>query len=96
MTEMPNIQPLEVARMAGKASDEIKVLRAQIDRLAPKAEAYDTLRQVLSLLPRPSQGMGEDVAWQLDKYASDIVKADAEMRAERAERLKNRPAADNA
>lgn len=96
MTETPNTQPLEVARMARKASNEIKSLRAHADRLAPKAEAYDLLRQVLSLLPRQGQGMGEDVAWQLDKYAADIEKADAEMKAERAERLKNRPAADNA
>lgn len=62
----------EQIEMMRRASSEIKNLRGQIDRLAPKADAYDKLSQVLALLPQPSRGYGEDVAWLLDKRISEI------------------------
>lgn len=62
----------EQIEMMRRVSSEIKALRSEIDRLAPKADAYEKLSQVLALLPRPSQGYGEDVAWTLDKRIAEI------------------------
>lgn len=69
------IQNHEAIEMARRASDEIKSLRKRIDELAPKAEAYETLRTVLGLLPRPPQGWSEDVAYMLDKRVREAAAA---------------------
>lgn len=58
-------------QMMRSASDEIKGLRRTIDNLAPKADAYDAIRQLQSMMPRQSQGFGQDVAWALDKLIAD-------------------------
>jgi hypothetical protein len=73
MGEMSNSEAMQMMR---RASDEIKGLRATIERLQPKAEAYDSLRAVLDLLPRPSRGYGEDVAFLLDRRIEEIKKAE--------------------
>ena len=65
----------EQIEMMKRCSAEIKSLRAQIDRLQPKADAYEKLSIVLTLLPRPSQGYGEDVAWMLDKKVAEMEAA---------------------
>lgn len=65
----------EATQMMKRASGEIKSLRAQIATLAPKADAYDSLRAIIGLLPQRSQGYGEDVAWMLDKRIDEIMKA---------------------
>lgn len=65
----------EAIQMMKRASGEIKSLRAQIAALAPKADAYDSLKAVIGLLPRPSQGYGEDIAWMLDKRIEEILNA---------------------
>lgn len=62
----------EAIEMMKRASEEIKSLRRERDALAPKAHAYDTLTAVLGLLPRPSQGYGEDVAGMLDKRIKEL------------------------
>ncbi len=62
----------EMIEMAGRAASEIETLRAQIGRLAPKADAYDRLSQVLNLLPQPQQGYGEDVAHMLRRRAEKL------------------------
>lgn len=48
-----------------RCKDEIQHLQHTISVLAPKADAYDQLLKVLKLLPEPSQGVGEDLAWRL-------------------------------
>lgn len=58
--------------MMNRCKNEIAGLRAVIDRLRPKADAYDNLASVLRLLPQPSQGMGEDVVWILDKRIREL------------------------
>ncbi len=68
----------EAIDMMRRCSGEIKMLRSQIESLKPKAEAYDSLRTVLNLLPQPSQGRGEDLAWQLDKRILDLESMDKE------------------
>lgn len=62
----------EQAQMLSRCSTEIKDLRRQIDRLAPKAEAYDALLTVLNLLPKGNRSTGEDIAWLLDKRLSEL------------------------
>jgi hypothetical protein len=63
----------EAIEMMARCSAEIKGLRADIERLRPKAEAYDNLAIVLNgLVPQPSRGMGEDLAWTLDKRIREV------------------------
>lgn len=38
--------------MMRRASDEIKTLRRTIEQLAPKADAYDAIRQMQDMMPR--------------------------------------------
>ena len=62
----------EALEMMNRCKHEIMGLRAQIDRLTPKADAYDKLAIVLGLLPRQSVGMGEDLVWVLDKRMREL------------------------
>jgi hypothetical protein len=50
-------------------------LRAQIDRLAPKADAYEKLSVVLNLLPKPSQSYGVDLAFMMEKEINKLREA---------------------
>lgn len=68
----------EAIEMMNRCKHEIASLRAQIERLGPKAEAYDNLAAVLRLLPRPSVGMSEDLCWVLDKRISELQPSPAE------------------
>jgi hypothetical protein len=62
----------EAIQMMKRASHEIKTLRRTIDQLAPKADAYDAIRQMQDLMPRRSQGMSEDVAYLLDRRIKEL------------------------
>ena len=62
----------EAIDMMLRCKSEIMSLRAQVERLSPKADAYDKLAIVLGLLPRASIGMGEDVVWTLDKRIREL------------------------
>jgi hypothetical protein len=64
----------EAIEMMSRCSDEIKAQRRQIELLRPKAEAFDVLKTVVSLIPGPSHGYGEDVAWRLDKRIEELRK----------------------
>jgi hypothetical protein len=66
----------EAIEMMARCRDEIRHLRAINARLAPKAEAWDQLTKVLNLLPQPTQGYAEDLAWALDKRI-EVMKAAA-------------------
>lgn len=68
----PEISNKEAIEMMNRCKQEILGLRATIDRLRPKADAYDNLVVVLGLLPRPSVGMGEDLVWTLDKRICEL------------------------
>lgn len=67
----------EAVEMMQRCKHEIISLRNEIDRLRPKADAYDSIAHILSLLPRQSQGMGENIVWTLDKRIREIEKANA-------------------
>lgn len=61
-----------VAEMAERAAGEIESLRAQIASLQPKAHAYDTVTQILGLLPQNSRGYSEDIAHKLRRRAAEL------------------------
>jgi hypothetical protein len=62
----------EAIEMMLRCKQEIVSLRATIDHLTPKADAYDKLAIVLGLLPRASVGMGENIVWILDKRMREL------------------------
>ena len=69
----PEISNQEAIQMMARCKDEILSLRARIDRLQPKADAYDNLATILGLLPQRSVGMGEDLVWILDKRIRELT-----------------------
>lgn len=68
----------EAIKMMQRCQEEIRTLRGVIDRLRPKADAYDNIAVVLRLLPQPSIGMGEDLIWTLDKRIRELTETDQE------------------
>ena len=70
MREMTNKEAVE---MMNRCKHEIVGLRAEIDRLKPKAHAYDNIASILRLLPQPSIGMGEDMVWLLEKRICELT-----------------------
>lgn len=62
----------DIIEMAQRCVEEIKMLRSAVDKLQPKAEAYDAITSILGLLPRPSQGYGEDLVWILNKQIQEL------------------------
>jgi hypothetical protein len=64
----------EFAGALRRGAQEIRDLRMTIDHLAPKAEAYEQLKIVLGLLPKPLQGAGEDLAWRFDQRANELTR----------------------
>lgn len=71
-TMPPEMSNAEAIEMMNRCKHEIMDLRAQVERLKPKADAYDNLAIVLGLLPRQSMGMGEDLVWVLDKRIREL------------------------
>jgi hypothetical protein len=69
---MMGMEDTDAIQMMARCRDEIKHLRRINADLAPKADAYDNLAIVLNLLPRPSQGMTEDLVWRLDREIEEI------------------------
>lgn len=66
----------DAIQMMQRCVEEIRTLRQVNAELAPKADAYDSLRQVLNLLPQPSQGYGEDLVWRLQKQIAELESED--------------------
>lgn len=69
----PEISNQEAIQMMSRCKEEILSLRARIDRLQPKADAYDNLAAIVRLLPQPSVGMGEDIVWVLNKRIRELL-----------------------
>lgn len=68
----PEMTNVEAIQMMERCKHEIMGLRATIDRLKPKADAYDNLASVLRFLPQQGIGMGEDMVWILDKRIREL------------------------
>lgn len=63
----------EAIEMMNRCKHEIVGMRAEINRLKPKADAYDNITSILRLLPQHSVGMGEDLVWTLDKRIQELM-----------------------
>jgi hypothetical protein len=70
---MRDISNQEAVEMMNRCLAEIRSLRAVIEQLRPKADAYDNLAIVLNLLPRPSTGASEDLTWILRKRIEELT-----------------------
>lgn len=68
----------DTIQMMARCKDEIQEQRNQIERLSPKAEAYDLIKQILGLLPKQSQGYGEDIVYKLERAIIEEAKAENE------------------
>lgn len=75
---MRDISNQEAIEMMNRCKHEIMQLRAEIQVLRPKADAYDNLATVLHLLPQRGVGMGEDVIWTLNKRIEELQPKSAE------------------
>jgi len=76
MRDMSNQEAVEMMR---RAAGEIRHQRGIIETLSPKAEAYDTIRKILNLIPGQGGYTTEDLAYTLDRRAKEleeIVNAD--------------------
>ena len=69
----PDMTNHEAIEMMNRCKREIIELRGAVDRLKPKADAYDNLVTVLRLLPQQSIPMGEDMVWVLDKRIRELT-----------------------
>lgn len=58
--------------MMHRCKSEIQGLRRANEEFAPKAEAYDTIRQILNMMPQRSHGMSEDIVWKLERQIADL------------------------
>ena len=76
MTDEPQVKDMgnqEAIQMLQRCSEEIRMLRAQRDTLAPKAEAYDLLCRIIGLLPsQQNRTYGEDVIWRIEKRIAEL------------------------
>jgi len=72
---MKDITNAEAIEMMNRCKREILHLRTRLDRLAPKAQAYDNITAILRLLPEQSEAMGEDLVWALDKRIRELQPA---------------------
>ena len=70
----------EAIKMMQRCKHEIMGLREEVKRLRPKADAYDSVAQILALLPRPNECVSEDMVWLLDKRINEF-----EVQAQRVE-----------
>ncbi|MCP5007249.1 MAG: hypothetical protein GY941_25410 [Planctomycetes bacterium] len=64
----------DIIQMMEHCAREIKMLRKANNELAPKAEAFDALQQVLGFFPRREQGYGEDLVWKLEQEIKKMAK----------------------
>jgi len=89
-TGMPPREQLEMMR---RCQGEIRELRATIERLKPKADAYDNMSTMLNAIVRqPGQGMGEDLNWTLERRIREIeaqISADEARQKSEAQQFKN-------
>lgn len=63
----------EAIDMMHRCIDEIETQRMIVSRLAPQAEAYELIRDIArAIIPRQSQGYGEDLIWRLKKKIEEL------------------------
>lgn len=70
----------DTIQMMARCKDEITLQRKEREILAPKAEAYDLIKQILGLLPQQQRGYGEDIVYKLERAILEEAKAEEEER----------------
>ena len=69
---MKDMTSKEAIEMMTRCKNEIIGLKAEIGRLRPKADAYDNISVILSLIPTQGISMSEDMVWTLDKRIREL------------------------
>jgi hypothetical protein len=62
----------EAIEMMQRCISEIETQRMVVSRLAPQAEAYEVIRDIVRMGPKQSQGYGEDLVWRLKKKIAEL------------------------
>lgn len=62
----------EAIQMMQRCAHDLREARSQINNLAPRAEAYEVIRDIIRMLPKISQGYGEDLVWILEKKIKEL------------------------
>ena len=65
----------EATDMMRRCVSDLKALRAERDQLAPAAEAYNVIRDIVGMAPKRSQVYGEDLVWTLEKRIRELEEA---------------------
>lgn len=63
----------EAREMMIRCRDEITHLRKRLSEVEPKADAYDSIRAILGMMPQRSVGMAEDLVWRLQKRIDELT-----------------------
>lgn len=66
------MQDTETLQLLRVCREEIVALRRQVDELMPRAEAFESIRQVLGMIPRASGGFSPDILWLLNKRIEEV------------------------
>lgn len=62
----------EAVDMMQRCMHEIEAQRQVIARMRPNAEAYEIIRGIVGMLPKPSEAYGEDLVWILRKRIQEL------------------------
>lgn len=62
----------EAIDMMNRCIDELQAQRRIIEHLSPQAEAYEVIRDIVRMQPKPSQGYGEDLVWRLKRKVTEL------------------------
>ncbi len=62
----------EAIEMMHRCIDEIETQRRLVERLSPKAEAYEVIRDIVQMGPKQTQGYSEDLIWRLKKKIAEL------------------------
>ncbi len=68
----------EAIQMMQRCIHELRELRNTNNVMAPRAEAYEVIRDIIGMLPKRSQGYGEDLVWVLQKRIKELEPKPAE------------------
>lgn len=63
----------EAIEMMKFCRQEIISMKAQLEHLKPKAEAYDNITSILRLLPKGSEAYTQDLTWRLEKRIKELT-----------------------
>lgn len=66
------MQDKEAIDMMHRCIEEIETQRRLVERLSPKAEAYEVIRDIVRMHPHMTQGYGEDLVWRLKKKIAEL------------------------